>query len=212
MNETAYLNWKKSLEINAEKSRERGLQRAAEYNLNPKKCYYCNISLSYNQRKQKFCSLLCSNSTLKKKAERKIDKIFNDCYICSESIKTGTFLCSPYCHGEYRYIDYIFKWKQNINLGYKGLKVKSISQYVRRYIFEKYDSKCCECGWNKIHSKTGRIPLQVDHVDGDVTNNREENLRLLCPNCHSLTSNYGTLNKGNSKRYSDYTVKLVKRL
>ena len=39
----------------------------------------------------------------------------------------------------------------------------------------------------------------MHHIDGDCTNNKMENLQLLCPNCHSLTSNFGSLNK-NSKR------------
>lgn len=45
------------------------------------------------------------------------------------------------------------------------------------------------------------MPLEVHHIDGNCTNNKEENLQLLCPNCHSLTPNSGSLNKGNSKRY-----------
>ena len=35
----------------------------------------------------------------------------------------------------------------------------------------------------------------MHHIDGDCTNNKIENLQLLCPNCHSLTSNLGILNK-----------------
>ncbi|MFH8784861.1 HNH endonuclease signature motif containing protein [Streptomyces roseoverticillatus] len=34
------------------------------------------------------------------------------------------------------------------------------------------------------------LPLEVDHIDGDWRNNRIENLRLLCPNCHSTTDTY----------------------
>ncbi|MFD4139533.1 MULTISPECIES: HNH endonuclease signature motif containing protein [unclassified Streptomyces] len=34
------------------------------------------------------------------------------------------------------------------------------------------------------------LPLEVDHVDGDWRNNRLENLRFLCPNCHSVTDTY----------------------
>lgn len=34
------------------------------------------------------------------------------------------------------------------------------------------------------------IPLELHHVDGDRTNNRLENLKLLCPNCHTATLNY----------------------
>jgi predicted HNH restriction endonuclease len=46
-----------------------------------------------------------------------------------------------------------------------------------------------------MHPITGNIPLQIHHIDGDATNNKEENLQLLCPNCHTLTENYGSLNK-----------------
>lgn len=66
---------------------------------------------------------------------------------------------------------------------------------VRKYLFSKYEGKCCECGWNKTNPMTGLVPLHVDHVDGNSNNNREENLRLLCPNCHHLTPTWGSLNK-----------------
>lgn len=34
------------------------------------------------------------------------------------------------------------------------------------------------------------LVLHVDHVDGDAWNNEAENLRFLCPNCHSQTATY----------------------
>ncbi len=40
------------------------------------------------------------------------------------------------------------------------------------------------------------LPLEVDHIDGDWRNNRAENLRLLCPNCHSTTDTYRGRAKG----------------
>lgn len=67
-------------------------------------------------------------------------------------------------------------------------------------MFMKHNNKCEKCGWGEVNPYTGKIPLQVHHIDGDCTNNSEENLQLLCPNCHSLTETYGGLNKGNSKR------------
>ncbi len=45
--------------------------------------------------------------------------------------------------------------------------------------------QCEECGWNRT-SSDGRIPVELDHINGDHRDNRIENLRILCPNCHSL--------------------------
>ncbi|MFA5967218.1 MAG: HNH endonuclease signature motif containing protein [Patescibacteria group bacterium] len=48
----------------------------------------------------------------------------------------------------------------------------------------------CElCGWAQ-HSVTGHLPLELDHINGDRHDNRIKNLRILCPNCHSLTETY----------------------
>jgi len=45
--------------------------------------------------------------------------------------------------------------------------------------------KCELCGWCRM-SVDGRIPLELDHINGIHNDNRLENLRILCPNCHSL--------------------------
>ncbi len=39
----------------------------------------------------------------------------------------------------------------------------------------------------------------MNHIDGNSENNKEKNLELLCPNCHSLTPNFKGLNKGNGR-------------
>lgn len=103
------------------------------------------------------------------------------------------------CQQEHRYKEYILAWKNGEESG--TTKRNEYSEFLRRYLFDKYNNKCQKCGWKEINPYTGKIPLQIHHIDGDCTNNTEENLQLLCPNCHSLTENFGSLNS-NSKRYS----------
>ncbi|MGW0515231.1 HNH endonuclease signature motif containing protein [Streptomyces olivaceoviridis] len=55
--------------------------------------------------------------------------------------------------------------------------------------------RCARCGTGP--QWRGRpLRLEVDHIDGDWRNNRIENLRFLCPNCHSVTDNYRGRGKG----------------
>lgn len=53
---------------------------------------------------------------------------------------------------------------------------------------------CARCGL--VEWLGQRIALHLDHRNGDRFDNRIENLRLLCPNCHSLTDTYCGRNKG----------------
>jgi hypothetical protein len=95
------------------------------------------------------------------------------------------------------YKAYIKRWLSGEEDGMRGKT--SISSHIKRYLFDKHKSKCCRCGWAEVNRHTGKVPLEVNHKDGDHTNNRPENLELICPNCHSLTSSYRALNMGNGR-------------
>lgn len=124
-----------------------------------------------------------------------------DCLNCGTTVtKLNTLgkYCSAKCQQEYQNNIIIEEWKKDHTTGVRsGFRLKSP---IRNYIFKKYDNKCCECGWDKINQTTGKTPLEIDHIDGDCDNNNENNLRVLCPNCHSLTSTYRALNKGKGNR------------
>jgi len=79
----------------------------------------------------------------------------------------------------------------------------SVSLHIRKYLFSKFNNKCQKCDWAEKHPITGNVPLEIHHVNGNCTYNKEINLELLCPNCHSLTNNFGSLNTGNAKRYNN---------
>lgn len=56
------------------------------------------------------------------------------------------------------------------------------------------EAKCELCGWCQT-APDGRMPLELDHVNGDPDDNRLKNLRILCPNCHSLQPTHRGKNK-----------------
>ena len=73
---------------------------------------------------------------------------------------------------------------------------EGITKYIRRYLLIKYNNQCSKCGWRETNQFSMKIPLETHHIDGNKTNNKESNLDLLCPSCHSLTETF----RGGSNR------------
>lgn len=132
--------------------------------------------------------------------------ITQTCKVCSVSFDTYEShkrkYCSVKCQNDERYFSFIEKWKKGEVNGMRGKT--STSHHIRRYLFEKYNNCCSECGWSKVNTTTQKIPLELEHIDGDFTNNKEQNLKLLCPNCHSLTPTWKGANKKQGRPRSKY--------
>ena len=180
------------------------------YYENPAYCKHCGkiIEIKIGEkpsitRRKVFCSPKCHSEFKKQKMKdnkiRKRNTLY--CLNCGKELEGHrNKYCNNQCQQEFQYKEYIEKWKNGMVNGITG--EYQLSKNIKRYIKEKFDNKCCECGWNKINPTTGNSPLEVHHIDGNYQNNKEENLTLLCPNCHSLTENYKSLNKtGRKERF-----------
>lgn len=122
------------------------------------------------------------------------------CLNCQKMISNKKKFCNNQCQKDYQYKTYIKKWKNNEENGIRGDYQTSL--HIKRYLMEKYHNKCARCGWGEMNIYTNKIPLEIEHIDGNFKNNTEENLILLCPNCHSLTSTYkgANINYGRKQR------------
>lgn len=193
--EAGKLGWEKTKHLHE----ERYNRRIKKYELSPTLCTTCKEPIEYKKRKNNFCSRSCFVTYNNKRRAKQPALI--KCNGCNKDIikkNSKTKYCSGKCQQEFYQKEYIKKWKNGEVNGIIGKYF--LSKRIRKYLFEKYNNVCCKCGWGELNSYTNTIPLEVSHIDGNFRNNREENLELICPNCHSLEATAKGANKGNGRK------------
>ena len=92
------------------------------------------------------------------------------------------------------------KLRQLLEADFDSLTVES----KKKRVIVEQDKACSRCGIKEWMGTP--LTLQVDHADGDTQNNQRENLRGLCPNCHSQTPTYCGKGRGRGHRKGDYEI------
>tara|TARA_B110000093_G_scaffold15280_1_gene14166 strand:+ start:1394 stop:1852 length:459 start_codon:yes stop_codon:yes gene_type:complete len=121
------------------------------------------------------------------------------CPACEEEYRGRGKHCSQKCSNDSKRHEKIKLWLEGKHNGLRGKT--ATAAWIKRWLRETKDNSCVKCGWDEIHPITNNVPVELNHIDGNYLNNRPENLELLCPNCHSLTDSYRSLNIGNGRPY-----------
>jgi len=146
----------------------------------------------------KYCSKSCAASVNNKIPKRK-RVARGPCIACGADVSSySAKYCSLECSFEFKDREKISSWLSGAWDG--STSSGAVSRYVRRYLLKEANNACTECGWSEKNPHIDKVILTLDHVDGNWKNNRPENLRVLCYNCHTLTPTFNALNKNNPLR------------
>ncbi len=163
-----------------------------KYEVDPKFCPFCGEKISYERRFAKFCNSSCSASYNNQGVTRHIknSKICS----CGNPKELQNKYCSE-CAAKHVYSKLV---------SFDDIKSDKIR---RKYLIETRGHRCEGCGLEEWRQKS--IPIELHHLDGNTDNNKEDNLQLLCPNCHAQSDTHKSKNKNGQrqimrrKRYAD---------
>ena len=170
-----------------------------------------------NKTKNNFCSKSCSATYNNKGVKRncggyntKGNKKDYFCIVCKKKLPRKQKYCSNKCQNKDKKLKIINDWKSGKTSGLQLCGKLSVN--IRKYLLEEANFTCSKCGWNEINKYTKLSPLHIHHKDGDWKNTKPKNLKVLCPNCHSLTKNYGSSNRGKGRPHRMNQYYLGKRI
>lgn len=151
------------------------------------KCKECG-----KETKTKFCSRSCS-ATYNNRGVRRHGKkqIKRNCLMCEVETYNQKY-CSNQCQINYQS-------KQNKELAIKENDIKN-NVLGKKILIDMYGEQCSVCGLLNIWNGK-ELKLELDHINGIANDNRIENVRLICPNCHSQTDTYKAKNKTSTRKY-----------
>lgn len=180
-------------------------QRINNWIENPKLCLQCQSPISYDKRRNEFCSQSCG---------AKYHNLLQGHILAENKVYNCMFCSTEFCvngNGEHKYCSrdcMMACWWKNakIELLALGIDNSSANRAGKKYLIELHQGKCQLC--NLSEWKNQPMPLVLDHIDGDAYNNLLSNLRVICNNCDALEPTFKGRNKGNGrfKRAERYIV------
>ena len=152
-----------------------------------------------NTENPKFCNRSCAATynNLSGKANRR--KPEGKCVLCQKETLTSRTYCVDCWALHKNKAKSEHKLELWLNGTLSGGSDRKLLTVVREYVLRSSNYACCKCGFNTPHPDDGNTVLEINHINGDGTDHRKENLEALCPNCHALTSSYRGRNRGKGR-------------
>lgn len=202
--------------------------------VNKKLCLNCGKEI-LSEWGNKFCSRSCSASFNNRHRDdsvyKKISNTLKEKSLHSKSYKDETIKQTQantkkciFCGKEYAARIYSKYCSSNCAIEHKHqiayeYFLKNSEKYCRgnytpkafkKDFLKEQNGVCAICG-NKPEHNGKPLVFVLDHIDGDASNNKRDNLRMICPNCDSQLDTFKSKNK-NSKRRKYWKEKIIQNL
>lgn len=128
----------------------------------------------------------------------KLDTVYHSCLNCKVEFVHSRQSTNKYCSNA---CQKVFETSEKIRIWLDTGKISAIGfpKWAKDKLREIKGNYCAECNIDEWNGKP--LSLECDHTDGNPYHNHIDNLRLLCPNCHSQTSTFKAKNKGNGRTH-----------
>lgn len=176
-------------------------------NLHRDKKIYEKVSLKLKKEKP---TNLEQEKKNKLKKDKKVTIYEHFCLNCGEKFSSkqpNSHYCSNKCISEHRHK---ISYEDFLNNNEKYCRSNYTPKAFKNEFMKEQNNKCAICGCLPEHNNKHLVFI-VDHIDGDASNNKRENLRMICPNCDSQLDTYKSKNK-NSSRRNYWKEKIIKDL
>lgn len=207
-----------------------------------RECKLCGKLFKPKYKAHTFCSKHCSVTynnigrkhtpetkekirkwAIKKRGARKVDivttsvvqkqnrQIISTCCECGRAFKAANKnvkFCSAKCSSTYRHKEAYQDFLENNEKYCRG---NYTPKAFKNEFLEEQGNVCLICGSPPTHNHKP-LTFVLDHIDGDASNNKRTNLRMICPNCDSQLDTFKSKNKHSTRRdyWREHLIRQVK--